>query len=87
MKAHKLFDGFNDYFKDNYGTEFEKLKETIPMNWIDNEAVLLSMLRASFLAFAKKNNLEIDEEFLPVIILFSSQIFNDLNDKRLVNEI
>jgi len=86
MEKGKIFDEFYDYFKNNFGDKFNKLMDYSPMNWIDNEAELLSMVRTAFLNFCEENEVKLSEELLTTIILFSTQVFDELNKSRKKNE-
>ena len=87
MKKEKIFEEFHYYFKNNFENEFNKLMDFSPMNWIDNEAELLSMVRTAFLNFCEQNKLQLNEELLTTIIPFSTQVFEELNKHRQKNEI
>ena len=87
MEKEKIFDEFYNYFKNNFGDKFNKLMDFSPMNWIDNEAELLSMVRTAFLNFCEENEVKLSEELLTTIILFSTQVFDELNKNRYKNEI
>jgi hypothetical protein len=81
VEKDKIFDEFSKFYQEKYMSSYNDIKEIIPYNYIDCEAMVIDLIRTAFLEFSKENDLELCEELLTVIIIFSSTMLNGFKNK------
>jgi hypothetical protein len=77
-----FFADFSVFFKEKYQEEYEKILHNIPVNWIENEASMTSLLKDAIFMFFSEKEIEFNKESLTIILLLAQTFYLELDNAR-----